>query len=257
MKAWSRTIRRRLVTGFLSCQAWLRGQPLTYVFILAHARSGSTLLNHLLLGHPQFLGCGESFTRHGSAADRQLLAIRALQEQRAYLRPIRYVVDQITDNHRVPEPAILDEADVKSLLLIREPAASLASMTRVAEQLGRAYTWDEAAKYYVDRVRWLERAGLGISNPEQFRFLTYEQLSQQPESTLASLRAFLHVNSGFSTSYPLQSFTGKRGDTSDRIKAGRILPPQTDELPAIPPELLAGCQAAYRACVQSLAKRSV
>ena len=65
--------------------------------------------------------------------------------------------------------------------------------------------------------------------------LTYQALVADTPSTLDRLRAFLDLDTGFTDRYDMQPFTGRRGDPSDTIRAGRIVrdrePPRV-EIPA-------------------------
>ena len=50
-----------------------------YVFILAHMRSGSTLLAHLLASHPDFVGAGETKVCYRTPADLPQLILKTCE----------------------------------------------------------------------------------------------------------------------------------------------------------------------------------
>ena len=126
-----RTLRQ---AAFRACHAGLRTlgcEPAATVFILGHMRSGSTLLLHILLSHPDIAGCGEQNTPYRTVRDLHRLAITARFAQGPLLRRFRYVVDQINHDRFTPNEALLQDSRVRLLFLIREPPASLSSIVHL------------------------------------------------------------------------------------------------------------------------------
>jgi hypothetical protein len=88
--------------AFLRLRERLARTPSEYVFVLGHMRPGSSLLHHILVSHPDLLGCGERNVAYDSADDLHRLQLAARRHRRAYWRRYRYLVDQINHDRFVP-----------------------------------------------------------------------------------------------------------------------------------------------------------
>ena len=92
-----------------------------------------------------------------------------------------------------------------------------------------------------------------------YSYFDAELLQRAPEKLLPRLTAWLELDSPLSEQYQLFSQTGKarRGDTSERVRTGRIDPAKTDYSHiAIPDEALAAAREAYRACREEIVGRA-
>ena len=211
-----------------------RKEPRKIVWILGHMRSGSTLLMHLLGSHAQILGAGERNLRYESAVDLRKLEIVTFAARRKLWTDYDYVVDQINHGRFVPEPSLLDHPRIYRIFLVREPGPTLASMVQV---LGKIYglTVEQSAEYYRARLGELQNAACRAADPRRSFLVRYEDLLRDSPSTLAGLSSFLELDSPLGETYEIFEFTGKRGDPSERIQAGKIrrdLPPRHVDLPA-------------------------
>jgi hypothetical protein len=194
------------------------------LLLLGHMRSGSTLLLHLLLTHPEFAALGERNVPYATAGDLARLALAARRTGTPAFRRLRYVVDQLNHNRLIPEPALLESPRLRVVFLLREPYSALASLL----ELSRAYyggSWAirDAVAYYVARLEGLTDLATRIGAPQRVAWVEYESLTATPEEILEALRVFLGLNVGFSSHYPTQPFTGQRGDPGTKIAAGRVL----------------------------------
>lgn len=214
---------RRLALTYLEQRERRRFDSRRVIWVLAHMRSGSTLLMHLLSSHPEILGSGERNAVYSSPNDLLRLSVSAAYARRQLFRDYRYVVDQINHDRFLASPGLLDHPQLYKIFLIREPQAALSSMV---ETLGRHYglTLDEGMDYYLERLPTLARYAQAARDGSRSFFLTYDDLLTHPQRVLRHLEAFLQLRSPLSESYQRFAFTGGSGDPSERIRSGRILP---------------------------------
>ncbi len=242
---------RRAALAYLGRRERRRSEPRRVVWLLAHMRSGSTLLMHVLSSHPQILGAGERNAIYASERDLGRLAVDAAYARRQLFRDFDYVVDQINHDRFLASLDLLDQTQLYKVFLIREPRGALASM---AEVLGRHYgmTVDQAVGYYLDRLGTLERYARRVRDKGSSFFLTYDDLVARPRPVLRRLASFLQLRTPLPESYRTFEFTGRQGDPSPRISSGRIrgdLPPRPLELD---PGTLERATRAYATCAGAL-----
>ncbi|MDA1016607.1 MAG: sulfotransferase [Planctomycetota bacterium] len=242
-----------------------------FVLILAHMRSGSTLLSHLLMGHPQVLGVGERNLTYSGPDDLDRLAAILHWESRQFIRRFPWILDQINHDRLLPDGQLLHLPNVKTLFLIREPLASVSSIVRTFEPRYGGWTVERAAEYYEQRLSMLrdysdvmsrdvgERTT--VSDVQSKRsvvaaracFTTYDELVDQPRQVLPRIQAFLGLDEPISEHYPLQSCTGKRGDPSPIIRAGTIVRNRPTPI-EIPAEIRQRLERAYADCRTRLSR---
>ncbi len=247
MPGGAKRILKTMALALLKLRARSSGDTPDVVFILGHMRSGSTLLLHLLLTHPALLGYGERNLPYEEAKDLDRLWVDACYQRRQFFQSYRYLVDQINHDRFIRSEALLTHPRVRTLFLIREPQAALASMVDV---LGQFYgmTLDDAVTYYTTRLQTLARYARQIEDPTQAFFLTYEDLTTHATTTLEGLQTFLDLPTGLSTDYQRFSFTGQRGDPSATIHSGRILSNKPRRPLALSPDILRPTRDAYDQC---------
>jgi len=247
------TILRQLLVTLHGCQGRLTGEPSEFVLALAHMRSGSTLLHHLLISHPQMTGCGERNAAYASPRDFGQLILDACWLHRRFFRKHRYFVDQVNHNRFLVSEDLLHHPRVRVIFLIREPETSIASMVDV---LGKFYgmTMDEAVEYYTDRLSTLARYAQIMDSPASAFFLTYSDLVGNTNPTLQSLQRFLGLDTGFSENYQVFGFTGRRGDPSENARRGRIVRDIPRRQSNLPPEVLVRTRHLYDDCRRVLEK---
>lgn len=254
---WLPAAARALLRG--SALVWLRARfgsgsgAERPVFILGHMRSGSSLLLHLLISSPEILGYGERNSAYASVTDFRRMAVDIHYHRRRLLRRSRYLIDQINHDRFIESDDLLCHPDLRILLLVREPEASIASMVDV---LGRHYgtTLEDSTDYYVARLATLARYARHIDDPDRCRCLTYGELIDDTEQTLSGLVRFLGLEHGLSDRYRVLPFTGRHGDPSERIRSGRIIrdaPPRALTLEPLVRERLSRAYADCRATLQT------
>jgi hypothetical protein len=208
--------------GFLLARAGLRhagGAP-RIVFIMGHMRSGSTLLTHILLTHPEIIGCGERNVAYRSRDDLDKLEIAARLERRSLFRPISWVADQLNHDIFTPGPELLRCDRIRCVLLLRDPHETIQSLLNLTKPFSTDWPVERAVDYYVNRTNSL--AAYAEMLGERAMALTYADLVDRTPAALRRVESFLCLTSELPQEYTMQRFTGKRGDPSDGIRLGRI-----------------------------------
>jgi hypothetical protein len=229
------------------------------IFLLSHMRAYTSLAGHILGSHPQINGYYEMHLGYedASALDRQQAAFL----QGEALKPgSRYLFDKLLHNDYALKPERLGLADMKILVALAEPAHTIRSIVHLFRQKADPDLYAspvEAAKYYVERVRAL--AEFCRTSDWPYTYFDAELLLRAPEKLLPRLTAWLELESPLSERYEVFSQTGKarRGDTSVRVRSGRIDRVRSDYSDVlIPQEVLRGAEEAYRACREEIVARA-
>ena len=191
-----------------------------YVFILAHMRSGSTLLAHILASHPDFVGAGETKVCYRTPADLPKLILKTCELLHRPILRGSYIVDQINASRWVTDEVLLSEQIYRRIILLRQPEPTLKSMMRYDDN----YQEKEALQHYINRLEELARYGSLLR--ERAFLVEYDNLVDQSDHTLAKLTNFLGLDSPLSATYGIHRMTGRiygLGDNSNNIKVGRII----------------------------------
>lgn len=219
-----------------------------YLFVLGTMRSGSTLLTSILCSHPGVLGYGEThvvFRSAGDFAELEARVCRAHGIDPPEIGP-RYVLNKLLHDGLLPDLGIFEEIDLTCLFLLREPRRTIGSLVH---QLGS--TLDDAFAYYRGRMASLERYAGAFPRSA---FLTYEDLTGNPERTLAGLTAFLGLDAPLTAEYRLQPLYDVKGvgDRSEVIRAGRVLANPRELAVDLPEGRVAEAEEAWRRCRETL-----
>jgi len=197
------------------------------IFLVSHMRSGSSLLAHVLSSHPEILGSGElhkNYARHGALA-RMTGKILCSGSQWKKLGRGCYFLDKILHPHLHP-PHENPTTSHRYLLLLREPADTLASIVALEKQFGRfqGHEAERALFHYSERLALLVTLHKSL-DPAQVLIIKYEDLTGNPEHVLASVSSHLSLRSPLQNTYQIQRQTGQAGsgDPSKVIFSGKIL----------------------------------
>ncbi len=221
-----------------------------HLFVLAHPRSGSTVLTHILHSHPAIAGFGEHHVSYETEADLARLEARvAFFAHEPGLRT-PWVLDKLVWNQHRLAPAILRAPSSRFVFLVRRPEETFDSYRRMFPQFP---TDADRFRSYRRRMNGLVELAEGIDDPERAFFLTYDDLVDKTDTSLDALTAFLELASPLEPDYGLTSKTGSQswGDPSENIKAGRIL--RLDRSSAIDPEVATAADKLYRETVRTIA----
>jgi len=196
------------------------------VFILAHMRSGSSLLSHIISANQDVLSCGESNIRYSlhNYIKRSEFEIRYRAGK--HFEHYDIILDQINHNDRTPSKSMLDGNNCQLIFLVREPRTTIASIIGLSKEFYDGSTdEDNAADYYINRLAFLTKFATNCIRTKCL-FITYENLIEKPQQALSALSDFLGLEKPLTEKYRLNPYTGKSGDPSTHIFAGRIKKPQ-------------------------------
>jgi len=251
-----RTVRWPLLTAFRMVSRVsiaLQAHRYRYVFILAHMRSGSSLLAHIMNSHPDFVAAGETRCTYRSSSDFQNLPLMTSQILHKPILLRTFVVDKIVYNEFIPNYEVLNSRLLyKCLILIRDPESTLKSLVKRGTDPNDdlfGYRDEKALQYYIDRLNVLTRYGLLLR--ERALLVEYDELVGWTEDTLATLTRFFGVRRAFTSHYGTHRATGRFDDPSLYIRAGRIVRTPDNGF-VIDQESLTAASIAFRQCRKRL-----
>jgi hypothetical protein len=232
----------------------------SYLFILSHMRSFSSLLCHMLGSHPEISGYGEMQQAYLGRRDLDRL-VDAVREQTGNATLGRYVLDKILHNHEITS-VILARSEVRWMFLLRnaeDTITSVVNMARSLEHTGEFSDPVRVADYYVARLMRMEQLGEQLGRAAVY--LDAESLVDDTDAVLTRLTHWLGLATPLSREYRLFPLTGMpgHGDPSPNIRAGRVVADAAERhrnyvRVAIPEEALARAKAAYDECRDVLSR---
>jgi hypothetical protein len=244
--------KKPIVAAFRKAVQWnlaLRRSDYRYVFVLAHMRSGSTLLSHILTSHHDFAGAGETHTIYRTPADLPNLVVTTCEILHKLQLSGTYVVDQINHDEFLTDEILSSPQIHRCIILIRTPEATLKSMMNLFGMQDRV-----ALGYYVERLETLVRYSSHLR--ERALLVEYDDLVDRTQETLAALTQFFAVDPPFTNKYVKSKVTGKVGDPSQNILSGRIIRTQ-DHKESISAEVAEEAILAFRNCRRELLSAGV
>jgi hypothetical protein len=225
----------RIDTQKNPCRIQFRESPYRILFVLSHMRSGSSLLTHILNSNPEIIGYGETHLNYESEKDFKALMFRVYWRLRDLNMNHTYLLDKVLHDHKFLNEDFLSSDKLYNIFLLREPKRTLESILDIKSHL----TEEQAANYYINRLSHLEQYAKLINSKERSLLITYEQLLKKSDLVFAELQSFLKTQAGFSEKYQVLKTTGIRGigDSSENIKAGKIIRKERQLDRQISPEL--------------------
>jgi len=223
----------------------------SFLFVIGHMRSGSSLLTHILNSNPHVVGLGENHLSYWREKDldqcvantMEILSRRDLRE--------RYVLDKILHNQHSVSPCFLNDPRFRFIYILREPHGTLGSILRLSRTVPGFY-WnncDLAAKHYLRRLHQLAKLIQQQRAHERAIVLTYEQLIHSSSETFLRLESFLGLTVPLREEYELMPTTGKPpfGDPGKAIKSGSIQRNKAKQsvVPFVPADLLDECEHTF------------
>lgn len=192
-----------------------------YLFVIAHPRSGSTALSHVLQSHPDIVGFGEHHVSYDGLQDLDALATRNAFLARTPDTTHRYTLDKIVWNHHELADAVVDDAACHFVFLVREPIETLESYRRMFHDLP---TDERRLESYRVRLDGMVSLAQRIADPTRMTMLTYDELVADTEATLRRLTDALDLEPPLRRDYELNHKSGQQswGDPSPHLKAGTI-----------------------------------
>lgn len=236
----------------------------SFLFVVSHMRSFSSVLCHILGSHPEISGYAEAHLSYFGRLDLQRLA-RKVQQVTGNPMLGRYVLDKILHNHREIAPAVLERPEMKVLFLLRNPEdtfRSILNLSHIRGSRGKFSDPPRVLEYYVKRLQQLDGYCAQL-NGNAF-FLESERLISDTEPVLADLSRWLELREPLKADYRTFRFTGAPGygDPSATILAGTVVRNDDERhrhyIPiALPSELIEQGVAAHASCREGLARRCI
>ncbi len=230
------------------------------VLIVGHMRAGTSVTAHLLCSNPRITGWGERNRPITGPHDLARLAADVAwrsRDPRIVLPPPigpRWVLDVLNHDHLAPQHGVFRRRGVRTLLVLRRPEPTLASMHAY---LGRHYGWSalRCAQYLLVRLRTMTSIARSVraDGDDAGRLVRFEDLETEPSAALAPLGPWLEIRGTWDGGYLRQTWTGEFGDRSPSIFAGRVLGARergadARQLPEIPDDLWSALREAHAAC---------
>ena len=203
---------------------------------------------HLLMTNPAISGCGERNTPYRDEQDLVTLGIKSIIARKEK-RFASYFVDQLNHTHFLPSDDLLLHPAVMPIILFREPQDAIASMVDVFNQFGD-FTVDEGVEYYRERVTKLSHHAAELTANNRMMALTYDELVGDTDNVLNRLKDYVALPTPLSSEYATFPFTGRQGDPSSRIRAGKVLPGRTNHGVEIDAATLDELQVIYDECLR-------
>lgn len=193
-----------------------------YLFVLAHPRSGSTVLSHVLQSHGDIVGFGEHHESYAGVDDLGGLSARNAFFAREPATTHRYTLDKLVWNHHELSDDVLSHPDTRFIFLAREPVATLESYRRMFSDMT---TDARRLQSYQTRLDGMVDLAKRIGDTERMTFVTYDEITDATTATLERLTEWLDLDTPLTPDYELNAKSGSQswGDPSKHIKAGTII----------------------------------
>mgnify|MGYP001817013037 CR=1 FL=1 len=205
------------------------------IVLFSTMRSGTTLLTRILADNPEIAGFGEAHIRYSDPDSLLDLKYWIARFTRRYPGRDLYLLDKVLHGKHVPDLGRLaGMAELHPIFLIRAPLSNARSLGRMFDGTGEAaeLPWDYLLKRYDELERHLD----GLQGAQPIAALSYERLTETPDSVLAELGDHLGLSQPLNARYQTPAYLGRWGigDGSDTIRSGAIQPA------APPPDAAAG-----------------
>jgi hypothetical protein len=226
----------------------------SYVLVLSHMRSYSSVLCHILGSHPEVSGYAEMHQSYHGAVDLVRVRARVFRSLDDELDG-RLVLDKVLHNDYAVSLDVVDRSNVFPIFLVRRPVETIASILEMGRSIDVGWYSDvgAATSYYEERLAELGR----IAGAARRRALAIkaESVLDRTDRVLAAISAYLGLDCPLAERYRIFRHTGEVGwgDSSGAIRAGRILRPRPVEraIELGEPDLARATQA-YTECLEAL-----
>ncbi len=223
-----------------------------YVFIMAHPRSGSSLLMQILTNNKDIIGFGEYFINYKSMRSLKWFEFDIRRKTNSFFKGKKYVANQINDNSLTKSFNLASYSNLKYLFLIRTPQESLSSLLKLSEKKLGYSDQKNALKIYTERLNYFYNEIPKISSENRF-FLTYHELTKNTDSTLKKITQFLELDTNLSSNYKVEKYTQIWGDPSENIVKGEIVNTNAVQV-TLDKEILLQAEKEYHKLIELLSK---
>jgi len=205
--------------------------PKQHIFLLSHMRSYSSLFGHIMGSNPAI--CGYYEMHIGYYSWKSLIRQKLLYFENEAVKPgFSCMFDKVLHNEHSVSPKILNGRRIKTIFCLRRPQDTIPSILKLYQGIDPSHEFNSesfATDYYIQRLAALERIAAALE--QDFFYLDAEAIRDNTEECLGNLSEWLQLGTPLSPTYELQMNTGKEryGDTSERIRTGRIADDGTSE----------------------------
>lgn len=228
----------------------------SYILVLSHMRSYSSLLCHILGSHPEIAGYAEMHQSYNSRLDLLRLRARVSRSLDGELGG-RFVLDKILHNDYTVSESLINHSLVRPIFLLRNPIDSLTGILKMGKRIPDVEWYSDAnlvTNYYEARLRQLAQLAEKIST--RFLFIKAEEIFDPSGTALQSISSFLELEQPLKESYSIFKHTGEAGwgDDSSVILQGRIVrnPPKEAAI-GVEERFVSRARRAYEECSCALA----
>ena len=195
-----------------------------FVFLLSHMRSYTSLTGHIFGSHAEIEGYYEM--HKGYFSWKSLYHAKLLYySSHTIKKSATFLFDKILHNEHYMAPEVLNRADVKPLISIRNPKETIPSIVRHFNKVNSSHEFtdiDIATNYYITRLETL--ANLSHKIHKNYFYFDAETIKTDTLSLLNALSHYLELTIDLSPEYQKMERTGKRfsGDSSGELLSGKI-----------------------------------
>ncbi len=228
-----------------------------YILLLSHGRCYTSLIAHIFGSHPEIIGACETYLPLRNARD--LIKLRYVTYWLNNRKTgAKYIFDKILLPAIPVSNSVLNRDDVTVLFSLRHPERTIPSYSSLIHDPQLYRQPSVAGDLYIKRLQSLEHHCLALERKPLY--FDANDLILRTSDLLQALRRELGLNQDLSEHYQILEHTGnpRRGDPSERIKAGCIDRNQSDYRDiVVPDELMERACAAYEHCRSLLRERSI
>ena len=196
----------------------------SYIFVICHMRSLSSLLCHILGSHKQINGYSEIHQSYLYSLDLVKLKLKVCSTVNSNLSG-KFVLDKIVRNSLEISATVLNHDEVYTIFLIRRPDETLKSMISLSSLVDINWCTDlqKVFDYYNQRLKQI--AVYATQLKKSALFLESERLLDDTNNVLISIQNYLKLTNKLHQSYSTFKYTGLPlyGDPSKYIMAGQII----------------------------------
>jgi len=186
-----------------------------FLFIISTMRSGSTLLNHLLLQNNDIISIGETHTIYNTNNDLKMLMLRTYYYYRISMLKNYIFLEKCNHNYTIQTPSFIEDDRIKIIIMLRNPIETISSLLNTT--FPHSENINSAINYYNDRLIHIQELSNLIHKRKGCFFLTYDDLTKNSEDVLNSLSHFLGIKKPLTAQYKLHRWTTDLGGRGDRI----------------------------------------
>ncbi|MFT4517658.1 MAG: hypothetical protein ACI9JM_000035 [Halioglobus sp.] len=198
--------------------------PKQHIFLLGHMRAYTSLFGHIMGSNPAI--CGYYEMHIGYHSWKSLYRQKILYFEQEDSKPgFSHMFDKVLHNDHAVSPDILNSQKARTIFSLRRPQQTIPSILKLYASVDPEHEFNSeafATQYYISRLETLEALAKQVTCG--FFYFDAETLKSDSAKCLSGLSEWLDLPTPLSQNYTMQKKTSQQrfGDSSDRMKAGRI-----------------------------------